>query len=55
METNIEIIIKIIGVISATYILLQLLIPIIQSLVAEGIAGIILVLIMIWWLFQKKK
>jgi len=54
-STNFEEIIKIIGVISSIYLFLQFFIPVIQNLLAQGIVGLILVIIMIWWLAQKRK
>jgi hypothetical protein len=51
--SNFEELIKIVGLLSAIYLFLQVVIPIIQNLLAEGIAGLILVGIFIWWLAQK--
>jgi|GEM_PF-1788865 len=55
MKLNFEFIMKIVGTISAFYLFLQIFIPVIRYLLAQGIAGLILVLLMVWWLFQEKK
>lgn len=52
-ETNLEGLIKIAGLLGSIYLLLQIFLPIIQNLFAQGIVGIILVGIFIWWLTQK--
>ncbi len=52
-STNFEELIKIVGFLSAGYLFLQVFLPLIQNLIAQGLAGFILVVIMIWWLAQK--
>jgi len=52
-ETNFEKLIKIVGLLSAIYLFLQGVLPIIQNLLAEGITGLILIGIFIWWLLQE--
>ncbi|MEA3329369.1 MAG: hypothetical protein U9Q06_01360 [Nanoarchaeota archaeon] len=52
-STNFEEIIKIIALLSAIYLFLQFFIPMIQNLIAQGLVGFTLVIMMVWWLAQK--
>lgn len=52
-ETNFEVIIKLIALGSAVYLFLKGFIPFIDNLAAQGFAGFLLIVIIIWWLTQK--
>ena len=53
--TNFEEVLKLIGLGSTIYLFLQFFIPVMQNLFAQGLTGLILVMIMFWWLTQKSK
>ena len=55
MTTNFEKLLKIIGLITAIIVFIQVFVPIIQNLIAEGILGAILIGIFVWWLIQDDK
>lgn len=52
-ETLFETILYIISFFSAVYIFLQFFIPILQNLLAQGIAGVIIIFAIIWALAQQ--